>query len=145
MKTKFYLIINLFFERKTDNIQALMDNPYRRPHPTLESITQIAKRTLLRNGTHLPTVVVEGNKQSIGIYIDQFAPTHEERAYQLYLLGYALAQTKEVGVLQQVFLISEGWMSVAAEGKPPQSPPSQDLQRKEALIITQRTISAPQP
>ena len=51
--------------------------------------------------------------------------------------GYALAQSGEVGDLRQVFFISEGWMIVGEEGKPPVSPrPSEDPKRMEVLVVS---------
>ncbi len=86
----------------------------------------------------MPTLIAEGSKRAFGGQIGDLPDTHEERVEWMLSAGYALAQSGKIGDLQQVFFISEGWMSVAQEGQPLQSRPSQDPHRKEVLFISNR-------
>jgi hypothetical protein len=47
-----------------------------------------------------------------------------------------LAKSGQVGDLEQVFMVSEAWMSQAAADQTPFVPPSQDPNRKEVLIVS---------
>jgi len=52
-------------------------------------------------------------------------------------LGQAAAKSGRVDQLQQVFMVSEGWMSEPSEDKSTEDiRPSQDPNRKEVLIIS---------
>jgi len=51
-------------------------------------------------------------------------------------LGQVAAKSGRIDQLQQVFMVSEGWMSIAHENKPPEMIPSRDPNRKEVLIIS---------
>jgi hypothetical protein len=57
-------------------------------------------------------------------------------------LGQAAAKSGRVGQLQQVFMVSEGWMSVASKEEPAKMTPSQDPDRKEVLIISGMQMKA---
>ncbi|MGQ9851565.1 MAG: hypothetical protein ACUVSU_16105 [Aggregatilineaceae bacterium] len=108
----------------------------RRHELSLPEVARLAQDTLLRDGTHLPTVIAEGSEQTAIAQIAYLAGTHEERAQQLFIAGFTLAQSRLVGRLRQVFFIAEGWMSEAEEGKLPEYPPSQDPRRKEVLFVS---------
>lgn len=108
----------------------------RRGELTLQEVTRLAQEVILREGAQLPTVIAEGSEQTAITQIAYLAGTHEERAQQLFVAGFMLAQSRLVGRLEQVFLIAEGWMSQAEEGKPPEYPPSRDPRRKEILFIS---------
>lgn len=106
------------------------------PHLTLKDVANTAKTVTLNAGGHSPTVISEGDLKTVIMPLEPLAPTHEGRFQQLFLLGVALAKSGDIGVLYQVFFISEAWMSIAADDAPPASQPSQDPNRKEVLIIS---------
>jgi hypothetical protein len=62
--------------------------------------------------------------------------THGKRLELMRRFGAAAARNGGVGRLDQVFFVSEGWMSVATKERPPDLRPSQDPDRKEVLIIS---------
>ncbi len=66
--------------------------------------------------------------------------THQGRLRALFSTGFELGQRVEIGTLQEVFFISEGWMSFAQGEQPPTVPPSLDPQRKEVLLIASLAI-----
>lgn len=108
----------------------------RRYELSLPEVAHLAQEVLLRDGMHLPTVIAEGSEQTAITQIASLASTHEERAQQMFIAGFTLAQSRLVGRLRQVFFIAEGWMSEAEEGKLPEYPPSQDPRRKEILFVS---------
>lgn len=122
-----------------------MPNENRRPPLlTLEQVAQIAQETILRSGNHAPTLITEGHLSSVITQFNHFPETHEGRKALMFMRGLLLAQSGEVGVLQQAFFISEAWMSKAKKDKRPFVPPSQDPQREEVLIVARHVVQPPQ-
>jgi hypothetical protein len=108
------------------------------PHYGRLNIEMIAAKALdivLENGTHSPTLIVNGSKENTVLVMDTFALTHALRMQQMAMFGFAFGLSGRTGKLQQVFLISEAWMSSAKEGQLPSVSPSEDPERKEILII----------
>ena len=105
-------------------------------HISFEEIVSNAKEVMLRNGKHIPTLIAEGGKNIVVGQIPDLPPTHGERLELMRFLGQATARSGRVDQLHQVFMVSEGWMSVASEDKPPTIRASQDPDRKEVLIIS---------
>ncbi len=103
---------------------------------SLEEIISNAKEIILRDGEHMPTLLVEASKNLVVGRIPDLPPTHGERVELLRFLGQAAAKSGRVDQLQQVFMVSEGWMSMPSEDKPSEIRPSQDPNRKEVLIIS---------
>jgi hypothetical protein len=99
---------------------------------TIEEIISNAKEIMVRDGQHVPTLIVEGSKNLVAGQIPDMPPTHGERVELMRFLGQAAAKSGRVDQLQQVFMVSEGWMS---EPRGDMSP-SQDPNRKEVLIIS---------
>ena len=58
----------------------------------------------------------------------------------MFTTGAVLAQSGEVGVLNQVFFITEAWMNRADDTEQPAIRPSQDPQRKEILLISSMNV-----
>lgn len=112
----------------------------REPQPTplltLEQVATNAKEVLLQQGYHLPTLIVQGDQRTVVAQFDDFGETHDERAQNFFTAGMVLARDSQVGRLQQLFFIAEGWMSRTQDGQPPHQPPSQDPKRLEILIVT---------
>jgi len=103
---------------------------------SLEEIISNAKEITLRNGNHVPVLVVEVSKNLVVGQIPEMPGTHGERSELMHFLGQAAAKSGRVGSLQQVFMVSEGWMSAASDEKPAGITPSQDPKRKEVLIVS---------
>lgn len=107
-----------------------------RPAPiTFEQVTRLAQETLLRDGHHAPTLIIDGSTRPVIVQIDGLAPTFEGRVQQMFVAGQALAREGGAGRLRSVHFVTEAWLSHAQEGKLPDVPPSQDPQRKEVLIV----------
>ncbi len=109
-----------------------------KPSPlTLDGIAELARETMMQEGKHPPTLIVDGTFRTGVIELSDFGRSHDERIQQLATLGYELATHKQAGQLQQAFLITEAWMIPATDGIWPDLPPSQDANRAEVLIISQ--------
>lgn len=106
------------------------------PPILFDAVVELAKETALREGGHVPTLVIDATRQPVVLQIPELAPTHEERIQQMFIAGVALAQHAHVGQLRQIVFVSEGWMSEPQEGRLPEIPPSQDPNRREVLFIT---------
>jgi hypothetical protein len=113
-----------------------MTNPEEHTPMTFDEVSRIAQEMTLQQGNHVPLLMVQGDQQALLFPMTEMADTHEGRAQQMFITGLMLASSGEVGVLQQVFFVTEGWLSVVENGKIPDTPPSQDPQRKEVLTIS---------
>jgi len=108
-----------------------------RPQPiNFELITQLAQEVLLRDGSHAPTLIVDGSTNPVAIQIDQLAATFEGRAQQMFVAGQSLAHTGSAGRLRGVYFVSEAWLSQGKEGKAPYMRPSKDPKRIEVLMVS---------
>jgi len=98
-----------------------------RPAPiTFEQVTRLAQESLLRQGSHPPTLIVDGFKNPIVIQMERLAPTYEARLQQMYITGQALSHEGTAGRVRSVYFVTEAWLSQAREGKLSGMRPSQD-------------------
>src|SRR5688572_18553196 len=112
-------------------------SPERKQNPvTIEEIISNAKEIMLRDGKHVPVVIIEADTKLLAGQIPDMPPTHGERVELMRFLGQAAGKSGRIDHLQQVFMVQEAWMSVATEDKPPELRPSQDPNRKEVLVIS---------
>lgn len=113
--------------------------PKENPPPiTLQDIAQTARHTTLQDGRHTPTLIAEGDQETLIAQIERFYPIFDERARQMSMIGLFVAKNSGVGVLQQISFISEGWMRSTDKGEKLAKRPSQNPQLKEVLTVTQR-------
>ncbi len=112
-------------------------SPERNQHRiSFEDLAAHAKEITIQDGHHVPILIVEGSRSLAVSHIQEMPETHSERAELMLAFGQAAALSGKIGRLEQVFLVSEGWMSVASSERPPHMRPSQDPERKEVLIIS---------
>ena len=104
-------------------------------HITLEEIISNAKEIMLRSGKHAPTLIMEASHNLVVTEVPSMPVTHEERVEFMRFIGQVAAQSGRVNQLQQVLLVSEGWLSMVHEDKLKMRP-SEDPNRKEVLIIS---------
>jgi hypothetical protein len=108
-----------------------------RPAPiTFEQVTRLAQEVLLRDGHHVPTLIVDSPKNPVVIQMDRLAPTFEGRMQQMFVTGQALSHEGTAGRVRSVYFVTEAWLSQARDGVLPGMRPSQDPQRKEVLIVS---------
>lgn len=108
---------------------------------TLEHIAQIAIETTLKNGYHVATIIAEGNRSTALIAITDIPAGWDARMLQMFMLGRELAQEHRIGLLRQVFHISEAWMSEVEQLNAPFVPPSEDPKRREVLMVAGYKLS----
>jgi hypothetical protein len=101
---------------------------------TLEVVSQTAQAETLKHGHHPPTIIAQGSEQSIIAPLENLDDTHEGRVARMMSAGFAIGHSGKFGLLEDVFFISEAWMSVGHE--PPKMSPSQDPNRIEVLLIS---------
>lgn len=102
---------------------------------TLETIAAIAAENMLRDGLHVPTLIVDASENNLIFTFDSLASTSEQRATQFFLCGIRVAQTEEIGFTNQVFFISEAWMTRQNQNQPFVQP-SEARDRMEILMIS---------
>ena len=95
---------------------------------------------MLRDGHHVPILIVEGSKTLVAGQIQDLPDTHGARMELMRSLGQAAAKSGSIDQLQQVFMVSEGWMSESSDDEPTDIRPSEDPSRKEVLIISAMQI-----
>lgn len=105
------------------------------PSLHLKDIVRLAEEVLMRDGGHLTTLIVEGASDTLVTQLPDLPGEPEVRQSLLFQVGALLARDFDLGRLRQVFMITEGWLSLRQEGKPPIDRPSQDPERKEVLVV----------
>ena len=103
---------------------------------SFEEILSNAKEKMLLDGKVEPILIVESSQSLVIVPLQDMPETHGERIELMRFLGQVAAKSGRVNQLQQVFMVSEGWMSKASEDEPAKMRPSQDPNRKEVLIIS---------
>lgn len=124
----------------TDNL-VCMATPERENHrTTLEFVVSGAKETLLREGIHTPTLIVEGSSNLITGKLPDMPEKHGAKREYMRSLGQLTAKNGRVGELRQIFFVSEGWICATNEEASGNVLPSQDPNRKEVLIVCNMQI-----
>jgi hypothetical protein len=97
-----------------------------------DEILTLAKETLFRFGECPPIVFVRGTKGKVYTPLP-VGETLTERVSIMTQAGRQMAQAGEVGEIQQVIYVSEGWSSPA---RTPFIRPSLDPNRTEVLLVS---------
>jgi len=101
-----------------------------------EQVALNAKELTLRDGHHVPILIVEGSMKYLINTFREMPDTHQARAQMMDLIGRTFATNGRIGRLRQVFFICEGWMSMGRKENLPKIRPSEDPDRLEVLIIS---------
>jgi hypothetical protein len=136
---------DLHFEPKT--LKELMEfhrNERSRPEPlardqplmSFEEFIPLAAELLLRKGKVIPTLVIEAKGDLAVGQIPDMPKTHRERVELMRFLGEETAKSGRIEQLDQVFMVTEGWMSEGSKDTPKDRRPSDDPKRKEVLVIS---------
>ena len=110
-----------------------------KPKLDLDTLAEQAREVLLRDGYHAAMLIVEGSLKNLILQVSELGETHEDKLAQMFVAGLTLARMGDIGVLQQVFLITEAWLSLVEKNKS-FIQPSKDPKRKEILMITQMNV-----
>ena len=101
----------------------------------LDDIVRLAEDVILRDGHHIPILLVEGTTDLMVMQLPGLPDEPELRQAMLFEVGKLVTSTASVGRLRQVFMITEAWLSIEQEGKPVLKRPSEDPHRKEVLLV----------
>ena len=107
---------------------------------TMDKIKKSAMETMLKNGKHLPHLVICGGGENVAMCLLPDMPEDfVERQKMFGVAGIKLAMegSDKFGALQKIYFISEGWMSTVEkkDERKPYVQPSKDPKRKEVLTI----------
>jgi hypothetical protein len=115
----------------------------------INDLQKIAGETLEKQGGHIPQICLYGstNKVIFMVFAGEMPSESTKRHESFRKLGYEMGRkhqtAEEVGSLDEIYFISEAWLSVKKKsevdtnGFPKDGiSPSQDPERKEALIIS---------
>lgn len=121
-------------------------DPTPRVLPDLSAMAEIAKAVLLKQGSHAPTFILDGDRGAVILLLaDGFAAESRARQLQCYRIAAHIPMNqrrKEVGTLRQVTMIAEAWSATlaAAGGQLPagweQFRASEAPDRKEVLTLS---------
>jgi len=107
-----------------------------RYHIDFEEIVSNAKDVILKDGKHAPILIIDGDRELLISQLYELPATHQQRVELMRFVGMTTAMSGKLRSLEQVFMVSEGWMSVARKDSQSIIPPSQDPDRKEVLIVS---------
>jgi len=96
----------------------------------VKEIADFAKKLFLQDGYHAPIVVAKGTKSVQVVLLEQFGDTADERVKDMFYAGAMLAQKGNIGDLELMIFVCEGWIGTNMNVRP-----SQDPKRIEALLI----------
>ena len=102
---------------------------------TITDVAAIAKRVMLEQGKHAPMLVVEGTGMNGIVELGTLPGDYPGKHDAMMMAGFSVAKEGKAGELKQLFFVSEAWISQGEDGKPPQTRPSEDPNRREVLVI----------
>lgn len=103
----------------------------------IAAIVEMAKEGMLKNGSHTPTLIAEGQTGKAAIYFLGYLPeTTFEKQKMLFGIGREHGIGHPGNIPTQCYFVSEAWVSIQKEGEERKyRSPSEDPNRKEMLII----------
>lgn len=102
---------------------------------SLQTVASFARETTLKENGHVPMLLAEGDRGMVVALFEQPPAQFELRLLAMYSAGLTMAKRDQIGILHQVFFISEAWMSVGEKPDKPPIRPTEDPDRKEVLIV----------
>jgi hypothetical protein len=102
----------------------------------MKDVARMARAIMLEHGSHYPIVLVEGTQGGFTALLKEFPADHHAKVEEMARAGAYFGEHQKIGALRQLFFIAEGWMSLAKGGRMPETRPSEDLNRKEVLLVT---------
>lgn len=107
-----------------------------RPLMSFEEFIPLAAEMLLSTGKVIPAVIMETNGELVVGQMPDMPAIHSERAELMRFFGEEAAKSGRIEQLQQVFMVTEGWMSEGSGEESKDVRPSSDPDRKEVLVIS---------
>lgn len=109
---------------------------------SFELVKKSAVEIMLRDGSHLPLMIAQGSNRAVVGFPDQLPSTAEGRLRWMWKSGFEISADQQIGKLEEIFFVGEGWMNEAKEGKLPEISPANDPQRKEILMISSQKVNS---
>ena len=110
----------------------------------LDLISRIAQENTLANGFHVPTLIVFGERNVDIIQIPFDDVDAQARHSLMKVVGMDMAAQKQMGELRKLFLVTEGWLGQPENPDREFTPPSEDPNRVEALIVAMLDVQSGQ-
>ena len=107
----------------------------------IDEVLQYAREAISELGNHPPVLFAYGTTGKLIVPLMSLPDTSSQRIIALAGLGGQVAEKKSVGVLTDVLLTSEGWMSRLGNRQAPSVPPSLDPKRMEVLVISSLDVT----
>ncbi|MBL8049638.1 MAG: hypothetical protein JNM46_00310 [Anaerolineales bacterium] len=101
----------------------------------IEEVVLRAKEIMLRDGMHVPALIMDADPQIIVGEIKKLPDADEDKLNLFRSIGLKLAKHGTIQRLRQVFMVSEAWYSMPNNESDENLRPSEDPNRKEVLII----------
>jgi len=96
----------------------------------VKKIADIARKIFLHDGYHVPMVFVKGTQGKVFFQLMRFGKTAEERELDMLNAVTTLACKRNVGDLELIIHVCEGWMGTNITIRP-----AQDPNRMEVLLV----------
>jgi hypothetical protein len=103
---------------------------------SFEEVISKAKEMMLRDGAHDPILIIDGGGNLAFMQIPDLPESPKEKSWLLQSLGQMAAKNGIAYQLNQVFMVTEGWLSMPNKNDGTEIRPSRDPNRKEVLIIS---------
>jgi len=114
-----------------------MTTPEQSQLPTdIDGVVTVAQETLLRDGDHPLTIIVQGTQRQASSKLPDVPETHKDKLEYMWALGQIAAQTGQFGKLQHIFLVSKAWLWEESETMHVVFQTTQDSQSKEILYAS---------
>ncbi len=105
-------------------------------HTCLDEVVSNAKESLVRDGEHQPTLIVEGSLGLVSGKLPGMPESHSDKLIYMRLLGRQAAESGRIGRLRQIFFVSGGSLWEENEAIYLDFSPSQNLMQQEVLFIS---------
>jgi hypothetical protein len=105
----------------------------------VKNTIEIAKKLFLKDGYHVPLLLVKGTAGKIAIGLQEFGDTSDKRAQDMLNTGTWLACKHHVGDLELIVFICEAWMGTNVRVLPSQDPNRIEVLQVNSLDVRTNT------
>jgi hypothetical protein len=107
----------------------------------INKIVKTVKKTILEQGGHHPTIIVEFEDEQDAIVLFDDMPTDGHKRHMMFFTSGRKVGAEIKLEVRDLCFVSEAWLSRATEGgQPKYDRPSLDPNKKEAIIISRIQI-----
>lgn len=110
----------------------------------LQSLLEIAEKTTIEHNGHMPQLCLVGDKGKIMALLPDLPQNSELKHKLLEFSGYKMSTDikarEQLGELQEIYFISEAWVSTLEKDEKMEVMPREDPKKKEVLMIAIKDI-----